>query len=165
MHQCETQTFHFSDDGSIPNSLLPLVVFRECLQGDEAATRATLKSNDWSGVWVDGIYEYHHYHSTSHEVLCILQGSATLQLGGKHGQTLQVNKNDVIVIPAGVGHKLLQKGPALLVMGAYAGGREWDMNSGEQEERPQTINNIRKVPLPRADPMHGADGPLIKIWS
>lgn len=164
MEHCETQTYHFEDDGSIPNSILPLVVFRQCLQDDEDAVRSTLESNNWGDIWVNGIYDYHHYHSTAHETLVILQGTATLELGGESGRTLEVGKGDVLVIPAGVGHKMLVGSTALKVMGAYPDGQQWDIKKGEAEDRPEALNNIKNLPLPSSDPINGKEGSLLGLW-
>ena len=30
---------------------------------------ALFARNGWLGAWVDGIYSFHHFHSTRHEVL------------------------------------------------------------------------------------------------
>lgn len=165
MEHCETHTYHFEEDGSIPNSALPLVIFRQCLQDDEEAVRATLESNNWGDIWVNGIYDYHHYHSTAHEVLVILQGTATLELGGENGKTLDVGKGDVIVIPAGVGHKKLTGSPALKVMGAYPDGQQWDIRKGEPEGRVDALENIKSVPLPSHDPITGKEGALLELWN
>jgi uncharacterized protein YjlB len=40
-----------------------------------------------------------------------------------------------------------------------------DMNDGSPGERPLTDDNIRKVPLPAADPVMGAAGPLTHCWN
>jgi uncharacterized protein YjlB len=40
-----------------------------------------------------------------------------------------------------------------------------DTNDGSPGERPLTDDNIRKVPLPAADPVMGAAGPLTHCWN
>ncbi len=164
MELCETQTYHFKDDGTIPNNALPLVIYRQCLQEDEDAVRATLEANNWGDSWVNGIYYYHHFHSTAHEVLVILQGTATLELGGEAGKTLEVCKGDVLVIPAGVGHRMVMGSPALKVMGAYPDGQQWDIRRGDPEDRLLVRENIKQVPLPSRDPVNGKDGALVELW-
>jgi len=164
MAHCETQTYHFSDDGTIPNNRLPLVVLHQCLDDDEAAVRATLGSNNWGDIWVDGIYDYTHFHSTAHEFLGILQGSATLQLGGENGVNLDVSKGDVLILPAGTGHKALVCGPAFSVLGAYPDNQKWDICTGKKEDHDRVRQNILKVPLPNSDPIDGKEGTLLKLW-
>lgn len=120
--------------------------------------------NNWTSSWDAGIFTYHHYHSTTHEVLGIYSGSATIQLGGDQGPKLLLEKGDVLIIPAGVAHKNLDEEHAIGVIGAYPDGREYDMNYGKPGERPQTDQNIAKLPIPDTDPLTGAVGELPKIW-
>jgi uncharacterized protein YjlB len=75
-------------------------------------------ANHWTNSWRNGIYTFHHFHSTSHEVLGIYRGSASVRLGGEHGQDLIVEAGDVVVIPAGVGHKNLGATRQFGVVGA-----------------------------------------------
>src|SRR5581483_10867523 len=114
--------------------------------------------------WRDGIYTYHHYHSTAHEVLGVFNGSATVQFGGEHGLKQKVNAGDVIIIPAGVAHKNLGASSAFGVVGAYPRGQTWDMNYGRAEERPRADENIVHVALPKRDPVYGSGGPLTEHW-
>jgi uncharacterized protein YjlB len=121
-------------------------------------------ANHWTDSWRNGIYPFHHYHSTSHEVLGIYQGSATVRLGGEGGQDFIVEAGDIIVIPAGVGHKNLASSGDLGVVGAYPDGRSYDLLKGRPGERPQADLNIAAVPMPGQDPVYGSDGPLKRIW-
>src|SRR5262245_52676900 len=103
------QTFALEDDGLVPNNpRLPLFVYRAAIAaGDEAAEsriEAHFARNGWSNAWVNGIYPYHHYHATVHEVLGLARGSARVQFGGPSGPILEVAAGDVVLIPAGVGH-------------------------------------------------------------
>ena len=83
MEHREVRTYFFSDDGTIPNNRLPLVVFYHGFQGNEQELRQVLLANGWGGIWVNGVYDYHHFHSTAHELLAVLSGSARLMLGGE----------------------------------------------------------------------------------
>ena len=163
------ETHRLEDDGRIPNNpALPLLVYRGVLAlsaGDPAAEcEATFARNGWTGGWRNGIYDYHHYHATTHEVLGIVRGEARVRFGGERGPLVTVREGDVVVIPAGVGHKNEGSTPDLLVVGAYPDGRDWDLCRGEPGERPRVLDNIAAVPLPGADPLHGADGPLVRLW-
>ncbi len=164
-----TDTFLFGDDGVIPNSRLPLIVRQGAVTpaaGEPAkAFELLFARHGWTNGWRDGIYDYHHYHSTAHEVIGIAAGSATVCFGGENGETIGVAAGDVVVTPAGVGHARIGQSDDLLVVGAYAGGRDWDIIRktdagaiGPARER------IAEVPLPDADPVDGESGPLMKLW-
>src|SRR5437764_9715062 len=121
------ETYSFADDGTVPNNpALPLVLYRGALpeSGDRAAAcEEMFARNGWPDAWRNGIYPHHHYHSTAHEVLGIARGSARVRLGGEHGQTVELDAGDVVVIPAGVAHKRESASGDLLVIGAYPGGQ------------------------------------------
>jgi uncharacterized protein YjlB len=159
----------FVDDGAIPNNpALPLLVYPGALDlpGDDpaAACEAVLEANGGGGAWRNGIYPFAHYHSTAHEVLGICRGEAKVRFGGAAGIVLSVRSGDAVAIPAGVGHQNLGAGADLLVVGAYPSGQRWDLCYGKPQERPHALRNIARVPLPRADPLYGAAGPLVEHW-
>jgi uncharacterized protein YjlB len=166
--EVEPQQLVFKDDGSIPNNTLPLLLYREAFAPDRKDLASVMEQrfaeNDWTGSWRAGVYPFLHYHSTSHEVLGVFSGSATLRLGGAQGTTVEVRLGDVIVIPAGVGHQNLGSSADFSVVGAYPGGRQWDLLRGLRGERPQADRNIAAVPLPDNDPVYGSNGPLKRIW-
>jgi uncharacterized protein YjlB len=158
------------DDGSIPNNpKLPLLIYSRALAlpaTDPATSVLQLfESNQWEEGWVNGIYTYHHYHSTAHEVLGIVAGSAIVQLGGELGVKRTFYAGDVVVIPAGVGHKNLGSSSNFKVVGAYPAGQEWDLCYGKLKERPKADTNIARVPLPESDPVYGPSGPLLRYWT
>ncbi len=157
------------DDGSIPNNpRLPLLVYQGVLQlptqNSAGAIEKIFDTNQWGRSWRNGIYSFHHYHSTAHEVLACYIGLAEVKIGGENGITLSVKRGDVIIIPAGVGHKNLGSSSDFRVVGAYPPGPTWDMNYGKPDERPQADENIARVPLPPADPIFGPTGPLGEHW-
>ena len=162
--------YRFEDDGRIPNNpTLPLLVYPRAIgepERDLSRCREKLAENGWGGAWVNGVFPYHHYHSTSHEVLCVVGGSARIAFGGPEGEVVEVEAGDVVVIPAGTGHKNEGSSGGFSVVGAYPRGQEgYDLRTGEAGERPEVLENIRKVPLPQADSLHGNRGPLIERWS
>jgi uncharacterized protein YjlB len=163
-----TQKLYFKDDGKIPNSKLPLILYQGAFKerGTQGASwlERRFSENNWTNSWRNGIYSFHHYHSTSHEVLGIYSGNALVHLGGENGEKVEVKAGDIIVIPAGVGHKNLgSKG--LGVVGAYPDGRSWDLNRGLPGERPQADKNIATLPIPGADPLLGANDGVTSIWA
>ena len=163
----QPEKLYFKDDGTIPNSHYPLLLYRQAFAARDAAGAAWLEShfaaNNWTNSWRNGVYPFHHYHSTSHEVLGVYAGSALLHLGGENGQKVRVQVGDILVIPAGVGHKNLGS-DNLGIVGAYPDGRHWDVNRGLPGERPQTDKNIAALPIPGTDPLLGKSGGLLSSW-
>ena len=161
-------TFIFKDDGTIPNSRLPLLIYKNAFskRGEEGASwlEETFASHDWTNSWRWGVYPFHHYHSNTPEVLGIFRGKAQLLLGGEKGQKLDVEAGDVIVIPAGVGHKCLTHSDDFTVVGAYPGGVEPDLMKGTQGERPAADKRIAAVTVPATDPLHGRAAGLVNLW-
>ncbi|WP_455383315.1 cupin domain-containing protein [Salinispira pacifica] len=165
----EAESFRLTDDGTVPNNeRCPLLYYASAFPGEGAEVATAIEkrfaANGWPPAWRDGVYPYHHYHSTSHEVLGCYSGSATVQLGGESGITRDLHAGDVLLIPAGVAHKRLRASGNFAVVGAYPQGQSWDMNYCRPEERERAIANIRVVPLPELDPVQGADGALVRLW-
>ena len=157
------------DDGTFPNNArLALLVYKGALLlqpgDDESAIKKVFESNGWTNSWINGVYDYHHYHSVTHEVMGVFCGMADLQLGGPNGVCLEVLRGDVIIIPAGVAHKCLKASDDFSVVGAYPDGREYDLMYGKEGERPSADGNIADVPEPDKDPVYGEEGPLKQIW-
>jgi uncharacterized protein YjlB len=164
----QPEQLHFKDDGIFPNSPLPLLFYRQAIATDAKDAASIFEEyfaeNDWTNSWRNGVYSFTHYHSTSHEVLGIYSGSANLRLGGEHGKNVEVQAGDVIVIPAGVAHQNIDASDDFGVIGAYPGGRDWDLLRGLPGERPKADRNIAALPAPDNDPIYGAKGPLRQIW-
>ncbi len=156
------------DDGIFPNNSLPVLVYKAALKlPDEHAAKIIediFKKNIWTNSWRNGIYDYHHYHSITHEVLGIYEGSTMVELGGAKGIAQLVEKGDIIIIPTGVAHKNVTPESNFKCVGAYPNGSDYDIKKGDSEERPEADKNIKKVPLPENDPLYGKQGPLIKLW-
>jgi len=165
----DCQTYLLEDDGSIPNNpTLPLLVYPDALNEEKLqaeSCKTLLNTHGWSNAWVNGIFSYHHYHSTTHEVLVVISGSAEVKMGGEQGKRLSISEGDVIVIPAGVGHCLLNSSSDFRVVGAYPGGKSYDLCTGKPDERPQVLENIRNVEIPQMDPVTGNREPLLDYWT
>jgi uncharacterized protein YjlB len=161
------RSYPLVDDGTIPNSPLPLLVYEAALPHDASpqAFEGLFAAHRWTGSWRNGIYAFHHYHSTTHEVLGIYSGTAKVKFGGRAGVSLAVSAGDVVVIPAGVGHCLESGSADLGVVGAYPDGRDWNLCRGLAGERPAADAAIAAVPLPQTDPLGGATGPLPRLWA
>jgi len=151
------------------NGHLALVVYQGAfsLQGalDPGLIEKTFSKHGWVGSWRNGLYPFHHYHSTAHEVLGIYSGSVRVQFGGEEGLKLVASPGDVLILPAGLAHKNLWSSHDFRVVGAYPRGTTWDMNYGKTGERPGADENIARVPLPENDPVYGEEGVLLKHWN
>jgi len=156
------------DDGSIPNSKLPLLVYRTAVKltgGDPASVFEELfEKNRWHGTWRNGIYSYHHYHSTAHEVLGVYRGHASIRLGDSAGVTIVAEKGDVLILPAGTAHQNLGASADFHVVGGYPKGQSADLLRGTKGERPAADERIARVALPVGDPISGTTGPLVEHW-
>ena len=94
-------------------------------------------------------------------MLGIVAGSASVMLGGPRGRCVELRRGDVVVLPAGTGHRRLAS-DGLLVVGAYPHGMRWDLRRGDVREHDEVVANIKAVPVPETDPVHGASGPLLE---
>ncbi len=164
------ETQRLEDDGTIPNNPeLPLLIYRQAvvLPEDDPATvfEALFTANGWPSAWRNGIHPFHHFHSTAHEALGIFSGTATACFGGENGVDMTVSAGDVVVIPAGVGHKALEASPDLGIVGAYPEGTGPDLCRGRPEERPACLQAIAQVAIPDWDPLYGRAGLLRRHWS
>lgn len=157
----------FEDDGKFPNSDLPVLIYRAAIAPEDVtgdAMASLLKQNGWTPQWRSGIYPFHHYHSTAHEVLGVASGMARVMLGGPKGRTFDIAQGDVVLLPAGTAHKKLSSTPDFLVVGGYPPGRPADLLRGLAGERPRADHNIDEVPMPRQDPVGGDHGPVLEHW-
>lgn len=111
------------------------------------------------------MYSDSHFHSTTHEVLSIASGSAKCCFGGEHNPDRVepvLEKGDVIVLPAGVAHRLLEDHGGFQMVGSYPVGKNWDMcygRSGEEEK----VKGISQVSWFTKDPIYGNEGPVLEV--
>ena len=163
----EPESLLFADDGTFPNSRLPVLVYRGVVArdvGPEPLERL-FKGNGWAPQWRDTVFTFHHYHSKTHECLGVASGDATLRLGGPDGAEVKVEAGDVVVIPAGVAHQRVLASTGFMVVGAYPPGEEeWDTLRGQPNDRPWADQTIAKLPMPESDPVQGKKGPLVELW-
>ena len=168
MQNTQVQPVLFQPNHNIPNNpKLPLLVYEQVfpesinLQGQ---FKKAFEENGWGGSWVNGVFNYHHYHSTAHEVLGVISGSATILFGGPDGKEVEVKAGDMAVLPAGTGHCCKSASSDFKMMGAYPKGQEdYDISTADDDMEIKK-QNIALVPLPTADPVGGAAGPLMKHW-
>ncbi len=150
------------DGGAIPNNpRLPVLLHRGAVPaGDPAAAEALFRAHGWRPAWRNGIYQWHHYHSNAHEALAIVEGAVRVQLGGEAGVQLDLVAGDVVVLPAGTGHRNLGADDALLVVGAYPqGSAPPDQLHGAPEEGERARHAIAATADPAWDPVSGMPYP------
>jgi uncharacterized protein YjlB len=161
----EPLSFTFDDDGAIPNSRLPLLVYRDAVPADAAKIEHMFEANRWPPAWRDGVHPFHHFHSTAHEVLGVARGEALVLFGGPNGKVLTVRAGDVVVVPAGVAHCNQHQSSDLLIVGAYPDNApNPDLQRGKPAEHDAAMRRIMTVPLPPADPVAGVEGALSRLW-
>lgn len=153
-----------------PNSKLPVLIYRGALELPKQKNSASIivekvfSRNGWSNSWKNGIYDFHHYHSNTHECMAICMGKATVILGGPRGRKTELKQGDVIVLPAGMGHRCLIASKDFTCVGAYPQGKDYDMKLGKKEEVKDAIERIKKMSLPQKDPVFGKSGFLKIHW-
>jgi uncharacterized protein YjlB len=147
----QLETWHAPPGDVIPNHpRFPVLIYRGV---DVSDARALLAENGWGGSWVNGIFDFHHFHSTSHEALAIVSGTATVELGGPQGEAFDVQAGDVLVLPAGTGHRRATARNGFTVVGAYPKGQEdYDLLREADDEARERIASLAAPP---EDPVGG----------
>ena len=157
----------FAADGWVPNSQqLPALLYRQAIpdaRDRAAACEALFDENGWPPQWRNGIYAFHHYHSTGHEVLGIARGSGRVLLGGPNGAPVEVAAGDCLLLPAGTGHCRLAASADFLVVGAYPPGWVWDLRRDALSAA--ELSAMARLPIPSMDPVTGRAGGLHDFWS
>ena len=152
----------------VPNNPhLPVLIYKNVITGGDIASRfeQLFADNGWPPQWRDGIFDYHHFHPNAHEALGIARGRARLTLGGECGQSVSVERGDVLVLPAGTGHRCIECSDDFLVVGAYPHGQEdYDIQRPDSAAHQRALERIAKVPQPEQDPVSGLHGALKTRW-
>src|SRR6201988_988005 len=127
-----------------------------------AAFEVLFTRNGWPAAWRNGVFPFHHYHSNAHEALGVYEGEVTVQFGGDGGVEVTAGPGDVIVLPAGTGHKKISSRGALGVVGAYPEGAKPDTCMPPFARAAKNAQSALQVGLPPGDPVHGPGGPLFE---
>lgn len=154
----------------IPNTSIqgkPLIIYHSAFKNASASEIEThLKSvGEVAPQWRYTMYSDTHFHSNTHEVLSIASGSAKCCFGGEENPDRiepVLEKGDVIVVPAGVGHRLLEDRGNFQMVGSYPIGKNWDMCYGRESEKAK-IDGIKDLGWFEQDPIYGKEGPCLKL--
>ncbi|KAL2395332.1 hypothetical protein ABEF93_003980 [Exophiala dermatitidis] len=152
----------------IPNTSIqgqPLMIYHSVFTNPSASTIESHLNS--VGVvcpaWRYTMYSETHFHSNTHEVLSIASGSAKCCFGGEQndGRVEPVlQKGDVVIVPAGVGHRLLEDYGGFQMVGSYPPGKSWDMCYGRAGEESK-VKAIADLGWFKRDPIYGDDGPSL----
>jgi uncharacterized protein YjlB len=151
----------------VPNNpRLPVLVYERAFSPDAPDLASLMEDrfqqNGWPPQWRNGIYDFDHYHAQGHEVLGIAAGSAVVVLGGNGGREIEVATGDVLLLPAGTGHRVVSQSDSLLVVGAYPPGQHGDVV--REAASPAVLQKIAALSFPPRDPVAGQDGPILRLW-
>jgi uncharacterized protein YjlB len=97
----EPQAIAFDPHGWVPNNPnFPVLLYRAALDGSNLPEEfeGLFRKNGWGGLWRNGVYAFHHYHSTAHEVLGIAAGAARLLIGGPDGREIELLAGDAVIL-------------------------------------------------------------------
>ena len=152
----------------IPNCSIqgkPLLIYHSAFENPTAADIEShlIKIGVVTPQWRYTMYSETHFHSTAHEVLSIASGSAKCCFGGDQNPDRVepvLQKGDVVVVPAGVGHRLLEDHGGFQMVGSYPIGKNWDMCYGRPDEA-EKVGNIKKLAWFGRDPIYGYEGPTL----
>jgi uncharacterized protein YjlB len=161
------EVLRLEKNGWMPNNQeLPVLLYRGAFPAGSSDMASAMEEafarNGWPPQWRNGVYDFHHYHSTAHEVLGFAGGWGKLMLGGERGHAVTLRAGDVAVLPAGTGHCRLDASDDFLVIGAYPIGETWDIC--RQAPDAVAAARMRQVRFPASDPVSGRTGPLVREW-
>ncbi|WP_213805045.1 cupin domain-containing protein [Granulicella sp. dw_53] len=160
------EQLHLKPNGWVPNNTLPVLIYRSAVPAtshDPASEMERLfTAHQWPPQWRNGIYTFHHFHSTAHEVLGIAAGQVNVVLGGEGGSSVVAKAGDILVLPAGTGHCRISASDDLLVIGAYPEDEHWDIC--RTALTPEALERMKHVRYPASDPVTGPGGPLPTLW-
>jgi uncharacterized protein YjlB len=162
----EPDILRFEPSGSVPNNPdLPILLYRAVLSAEASTFEALIERNGWECRWRNGIFDFHHFHSTAHETLAVVRGNATVLLGGEGGEEIDLAPGDIVILPAGTDHKRIFSSPDLLIVGAYPPGQVYEIEKPNSAGLDEAIARVKAVPLPESDPVTGRDGALTRLWT
>ena len=83
-------------------------------------------------------------------------------VGARGARDVALETGDMVALPAGAGHCLVEADAGFEVIGAYPAGQEWDLCRDAPDDA--MLQRISEVPFPASDPLEGPDGALPRLW-
>lgn len=153
---------------NLPNSpSYPLLLYHSAFPANTppSTLESHLRTNDLTPQWRYTMYAQTHYHSTTHEVLCVYRGHAKLLFGGEQNpgrKEVVVGAGDAVLVPAGVAHRLVEDlgDEGFMMVGSYPRGCSWDMCYGREGEEDKA-RAAAEVKWLEKDPLYGENGPAL----
>ncbi|MAP12580.1 MAG: hypothetical protein CMQ61_11070 [Gammaproteobacteria bacterium] len=169
LEEVRVESILISPSETAPNNpRCPLLLYKQVLpvacKDPATLFEAAFDAHQWPSAWRNGIFAFHHYHSTAHEVLGIYSGEVTVCFGGAGGIAVSARAGDAIVVPAGVAHKRIDMRGSLGIVGAYPVGQNPDMCQTSKGNADRHANAVARVCDPLHDPLFGDPGPLLEKW-
>ncbi|KJE00024.1 cupin domain-containing protein [Cryptococcus gattii NT-10] len=120
--------------------------------------------------WRSPMSPVHHYHSITQEAMVVTSGSARLCFGGPPEEgnigrlEVEVKQGDVMIVPAGVSHGMLENRGGFEMLGGYPiGADDWDFCVGKEEEKGEAWERIKGLAWFEKDPVYGDKGPVLGV--
>ncbi|CAL8584681.1 hypothetical protein XPA_010267 [Xanthoria parietina] len=158
--------------GRIPNTSIqgkPLLIYHGAFRAGAGASRIASHLRSVGVVdpqWRYTMYSTSHFHSNTQEVLSVASGKAKLCFGGEenpHRVEAVMEQGDVMVVPAGVAHRLLEDmDGGFTMVGSYPKGSSWDMCYGKEGED-EKVKAIEHLGWFDRDPIYGPAGPALDV--
>lgn len=154
--------------GGVPNNKLPVMIYHRVIPSNVVDNADYLehlfRSNGWPPQWRYPVYTFTHFHSNTHEALGVFAGTARLQLGGENGKIIEVKVGDVLLLPAGIGHKQISADEEFMLVGAYPPEMKADLCHDEPAQLAVRTKAVIAVPLPDTDPVTGHSEGSMLAW-
>jgi len=172
LNEITVSSFQIPEFGRLPNTSIqkkPLLIYHRAFPQNASASSIEAHLSNIGVVspqWRYTMFKQSHFHSTAHEVLCVAHGKAKLCFGGEDNPKRVepiVKKGDVMIVPGGVAHRLLDDiDGGFEMVGSYEIGKSWDMchgNEGEEEK----VKGIEQLGWFERDPIYGDQGPAFDV--
>ena len=127
----QPETLRLKPDGGIPKLRLPVLIYHDLETArDAAGAESAFAEHGWRGAWRNGIFSFHHFHPPPTRSWRSSPAACACGWADPPGRSLEVRRGDVLVLPAGTGHRNEGDSGDLLVVGAYPNGMAWDLATG-----------------------------------